>query len=134
VSYDFELSCTLPAPPEAIYEAWLNSAAHGAMTGGVAKASKKVGAAISAWDGYITGRNIELVHGERIVQSWRTAEFAADDPDSTITVTLTPVKAGALLTLLHRNVPDGHTSYEEGGWRDHYFAPMKAYFARKFPR
>ncbi|MGD0187271.1 MAG: SRPBCC domain-containing protein [Roseiarcus sp.] len=134
MSYDFKLSCTLRAPPEAVYEAWLSSAAHGAMTGGKAKASKKVGAAFSAWDGYITGRNIELVPGKRIVQSWRTSEFAADDPDSTIAVVLTPVKAGARLTLSHSNVPDGQTSYEKGGWRDHYFEPMKAYFARKFPR
>ena len=134
VSYDFELSCTLPAPPEAVYEAWLNSAAHGAMTGAKAKASKKVGAAFSAWDGYIVGKNIELVPGKRIVQSWRTSEFGADDPDSTITLTLTPINAGARLTLSHRNVPDGQTSYEKGGWRDNYFEPMKVYFARKFPR
>ncbi len=134
MSYDFKLTCTLPAPPEAIYEAWLTSAAHSAMTGGEAKASKTVGAAFSAWDGYIVGRNIELVPGKRIVQSWRTSEFGPDDSDSTITVTLTPVKAGARLTLSHRNVPDGQTSYEKGGWQDNYFAPMKAYFARKFPQ
>ena len=130
MSYDFELSCTLPAPPEAVYEAWLNSAAHSAMTGGKAKASKKVGAAFSAWGGYIVGKNIELVPGKRIVQSWRASEFGADDPDSTITVTLTPVKAGARLTLLHEGVPDGQTSYENGGWRENYFEPIQAYFRR----
>ncbi len=81
MSYDFELSCTLPASPEAVYEAWLSSAAHGAMTGAKTKASKRVGAAFSAWDGYIVGKNIELVPGKRIVQSWRTSEFGADDPD-----------------------------------------------------
>ncbi len=81
MSYDFELSCTLPASPQAVYEAWLNSAAHSAMTGGKAKASKRVGAAFSAWDGYIVGKNIELVPGARIVQSWRASDFADDDPD-----------------------------------------------------
>ncbi len=134
MSYDFKLSCILPAPPEAVYEAWLSGPAHGAMTGGKATASKRIGAAFSAWDGYITGKNIELVTGKRIVQSWRTSEFADDDPDSTIAVVLTPVKAGARLTLSHSDVPDGQTSYEKGGWRDNYFEPMKAYFARKFPR
>ena len=73
------------------------------MTGGKAKASKKVGAAFSAWDGYIVGKNIELVPGKRIVQSWRTSEFAADDPDSTITLTSTPIEArSARSTLTHR--------------------------------
>jgi hypothetical protein len=29
-------------------------------------------------------------------------------------------------------VPDGeeHKGYEEGGWADNYFKPMKAYFAK----
>ena len=61
------------------------------MTGAKAKASKKVGAAFSAWDGYIVGKNVELVPGKRIVQSWRTSEFGPNDPDSTITVTLAPI-------------------------------------------
>jgi activator of HSP90 ATPase len=129
MTYDFELSCTIPATPEATYEAWLDSAAHSAMTGGEAEASNKIGAPHSAWDGYITGENVELAPGTRIVQKWRTSEFAADDPDSTIIIALTPVKTGTKLTLTHRGVPNGQTSYEKHGWRDHYFKPMKAYFA-----
>jgi hypothetical protein len=31
-------------------------------------------------------------------------------------------------------VPDGHTSYERGGWQDHYFKPMKAYFTKQAGR
>ena len=130
MSYEFELVCELPASPQAVYDAWLSSAGHSAMTGAKAKASKKVGAAYSAWDGYIVGRNLELAEGERIVQSWRTSEFAPSDPDSTITVTLTAHGDGARLSLRHAGVPDGQTAYENGGWRDFYFEPMKAYFAR----
>jgi activator of HSP90 ATPase len=131
VTYDFKLSCSLPASPETIYETWLDSDGHSAMTGGKAKMSKKVGAEVSAWDGYITGKNIELIKGRRIVQSWRTTQFSAAASDSVITVTLAPSKTGARLTLRHSKVPDGQTSYEEGGWQDHYFTPMKEYFAKK---
>jgi activator of HSP90 ATPase len=130
MSYDFELVCELPASPQAVYEAWLSSAGHSAMTGAKAKASKKVGAAYSAWDGYIVGRNVELDPSRRIVQSWRATEFAADDPDSTVTIELTPLGAGTRLTLRHAGVPDGQTSYENEGWRKFYFEPMQAYFAR----
>ena len=58
---------------------------------------------------------------------------SAGDADSTITVTLTPAPGGAALTLEHANVPDGeeHKGYEEGGWADNYFKPMKAYFGKK---
>lgn len=131
MAYDFELVCELPASPHAVYDAWLSSAGHSAMTGAKAKASTKVGAAYSAWDGYIVGRNLELVPDRRIVQSWRTSEFAADDPNSTITIELTPLGAGTRLSLRHVGVPDGQTAYEKGGWRDNYFEPMKAYFARR---
>ena len=81
MTYDFKLSCTLPATPQAVYDAWLDSAAHGAMTGGAAKIAKHVGGPYSAWDGYIAGKTLELIPGKRIVQSWRTSEFAAGDPD-----------------------------------------------------
>jgi len=129
MSYDFALTCDLPAPPAKVYAAWLSSEGHSAMTGAEAEVSDVVGAPYTAWDGYIEGRNLELVAPTKIVQSWRTSEFTAADADSTVTVELAPTAAGTKLTLTHRNVPDGQTSYEKHGWREFYFEPMKAYFA-----
>ena len=73
--YTYTLRSIIPATPQQIYAAWLDSLAHSAMTGGKASMSDEIGAAISAWDGYITGRNLHLVRGKRIVQSWRTSRF-----------------------------------------------------------
>jgi uncharacterized protein YndB with AHSA1/START domain len=129
VPYNFTLATIIPASPQEIYDAWLDSVAHSAMTGSEASMSDAAGDAVSAFDGYISGRNLELVPGERIVQSWRTAEFEEDHPDSLITVTLEDADGGALLTLVHANVPDQLTSYEQGGWEEYYFEPMKAYFS-----
>jgi uncharacterized protein YndB with AHSA1/START domain len=126
--YTFTLTATIPASPVKIFEAWLDSIGHSEMTGGEATMSNEVGAEVTAWDGYISGRNLELVPGERIVQSWRTTEFADEDQDSIITVVLQEVDEGTLLTLEHRNVPDAHRSYEEGGWQSNYFEPMVPYF------
>ena len=128
MTYGFRLSRDLPATPQAVYDAWLDSAAHGAMTGSEAKIGKNVGDRYTAWDGYISGKTLELAPGRRIAQSWRTTEFDSKDPDSTIVVDLEPTKNGTQLTLTHRGVPNGQTSYENGGWRDFYFAPMQAYF------
>ena len=127
--YNFTLAAIIPASPQEIYDAWLDSVAHSAMTGSEASVSDAIGDAVSAFDGYISGRNLELVPGERIVQSWRTAEFEEDHADSLITVTLDDADGGALLTLVHTNVPDELTSYEQGGWAEYYFEPMKAYFS-----
>lgn len=127
--FAFTLTDVVPASPRRIYDAWLDSAGHTAMTGSAATAGPEVGAAFTAWDGYIGGRNLTLEPGRRIVQSWRTTRFTPDDPDSQIEVVLEQYDAGTRITLHHTNVPDGHTGYQDGGWQDHYFEPMKRYFA-----
>jgi uncharacterized protein YndB with AHSA1/START domain len=129
VPYNFTLTSLIPASPQEIYEAWLDSVTHSEMTGGQAIMSDEIGAEVSAYDGYITGRNLELVPAERIVQSWRTTQFADEHEDSLITVTLEDADTGALLTLVHTNVPDDQTSYERGGWEEYHFETMKAYFS-----
>ena len=129
--YDYSLTAFIPASARDIYNAWLDSLAHSEMTGGQANISSEPGAAFSTWDGYISGRNLELVPGERIVQAWRTTKFDEDHEDSIVTITLEDRDDGALLTLSHSNVPDTHLGYEQGGWHTHYFEPMIAYFTGK---
>jgi activator of HSP90 ATPase len=126
--FDFVVSDVIPATPQTIYDAWLTSAGHTAMTGATAEASAEPGAPFAAWDGYISGANLELEPYSRIVQRWRTTEFTDDDPDSQIEVLLEPVPQGTLVTIHHTNVPDGHLGYQDGGWQDNYFAPMKVFF------
>ncbi len=102
------------------------------MTGGQpASCSAALGGAFTVWNGYITGRNLALEPGKRTVQSWRTTKFTAPNPDSEIEVLLEPVSKGTRVTVNHRNVPDGHNSYRDGGWQRSYFDPMKAYFTTK---
>ena len=123
------VSDVIPATPADIYMAWLDSVAHAAMTGGgKAEASPEVGGEHSAWDGYISGMNLALYPGQRIEQSWRSTDFKPEDADSTLTVVLDPVDGGTKVTLVHANLPDHQTGYEQG-WRDWYLDPMKAYFA-----
>jgi len=110
--YSYTLTGIIPASPREVYEAWLDSVAHSQMTGGEATMSDEVGAEVSAWDGYITGRNLALVPCQRIVQSWRTSKFTDEHEDSIVTVTLEDVGEGTRLTLVHSNVSDNQTSYE----------------------
>jgi uncharacterized protein YndB with AHSA1/START domain len=131
MTFAFTVSATVPATPQAIYDAWLDGKQHGAMNGGgPATASKRVGGAFTAHDGYIGGKNLELEPGKRIVQAWRTTQFTDRDPDSQIEVTLKRVAGGTKVTLRHSNVPDGHDGYKSG-WKTHYFEPMKKYFSAK---
>jgi activator of HSP90 ATPase len=130
MGYDFEVSDVLPGTPEAIYRAWMTSDGHSAMTGASAEVDARPGGAFEAWDGYITGRTLVLEPGRRIVQSWRTSEFSEADADSRIEVLLEPVDGGTKITIRHTNVPDGQVGYEQGGWQENYFDPMRSYFAQ----
>jgi activator of HSP90 ATPase len=127
-TYDFEQSDVIPATPQAVYDAWMSGEGHAAMTGGGAEVDPRVGGEFTAWDGYIWGRTLELEPGARIVQSWRTSDFEDDDADSQIEVLLAPAPGGTELRLRHTGVPADQLGYENGGWRDNYFEPMKTYF------
>jgi uncharacterized protein YndB with AHSA1/START domain len=126
----FEVSTFIPATPSVVYRAWLNSEEHAAMTGGAANVNAEVGGSFEAWDGYIQGVNLELEADRRILQSWRTTEFAEDDPNSFIEVLLERVEGGTQLTLRHTNLPDHGLQYRQG-WVESYFEPMQAYFSAK---
>ncbi len=123
-----KLDITLPASPQEIYDAWMSSEGHTAMTGSAAEVDPKVGGLFTAWEGYISGKNLELEPYRRFVQSWRTTEFPKDAADSKIEVLLEAVKKGTKLTLIHTEMPEGSAEEYRKGWEDYYFKPMKDYF------
>ena len=124
----FTLSENIAAKPAEIYEAWLSSEGHSAMTGSPAKVDGKVGGQFSAWDGYIFGKTLELTTDQRIVQTWRTTEFPDDAADSHLEVLLAAVPEGTKITLTHSDMPEDQVDSYRQGWKDFYFKPMKAYF------
>ena len=125
----FEISTMLPASAQQVYEAWLSSDEHSAMTGGAAQIDPTVGGKFNAWDGYITGTTLELEPQRRIVQSWRTAEFPAGALDSRLEILLEEDAEGTRLTLKHSDIPAGQGSAYESGWVSNYFDPMQDYFS-----
>ncbi|HEY5267470.1 MAG TPA: SRPBCC domain-containing protein [Acidimicrobiales bacterium] len=131
MTYDFEVSGQISTTPQEIYEAWLSSEGHSAMTGGLAHVDPVLGGAFDAWDGYIHGKNLVLEPYTRIVQSWRSAQFTDEHEDSTIEVLLTANNDGTLMTIRHTNVPDDQLGYEKGGWERSYVTPMQGHFASK---
>ena len=120
----FEVQDRFAVTPHVLYRAWLDSAEHGAMTGSGARIDPKPGGIFSAWDGYISGTTVELVEDQRIVQSWRTTEFAESDADSRLEITLKSEGEGTVITLRHTEIPDGQGESYKQGWTDYYFNPM----------
>ncbi len=130
MSVAFEVSEWFAATPEEVYDAWLTSDEHSRMTGSPARVSNRIGEDFQAWDGYIKGRNVELERPRRIVQHWRTTEFAESDPDSLLEVLLAVENGGTRVTIRHSGLPEHGMQYREG-WIEAYFMPMKEYFEHK---
>src|SRR5262245_23616621 len=95
----------VPAAPEEVYEAFVNASKHAAFTESPATGSGRVGGKFTAWDGYISGVNRELVKGKRIVQDWKTSEWPEGAGPSTLELTFGAVKGGTEICMIHSNVP-----------------------------
>lgn len=126
----FTIKTIFEVPASKIYKAWLSTESHTAMTGGEASISDNVGDEFTAWDGYIFGKNLELTPHSRILQSWRTTEFEANETDSLLEILLEETDGRTEVTLIHTNLP-AHGEQYKIGWDDHYFQPMKVYFSEK---
>ena len=91
----------LPATPGRIYSAYMDSAEHEAFTNnGPASISDDVGGAFSCHGGAISGRNVELVAGKRIVQAWRVASWPAG-VYSLVRIDLEPAGTQTRVKLTH---------------------------------
>jgi activator of HSP90 ATPase len=129
MSQELHMDTLISATPERVYAAWLDSAAHGAMTGSPAEIDPRTGGNFSAWDGYIRGATLEFDPPRRILQAWRTTEFAEDDPDSLLEVLFAAEGSSTRLILHHTHIPAGQEEGYRQGWEEFYFQPMQEYFS-----
>ena len=113
------------AAPEAIYGALADSRRRSALTGRKASISPKVGGAFSTDNGRVTGVNVDLVPGKRLVHAWRRDDFP-EGAYSMAAITLAPTPAGGTeLVLTHRGVPKHLIPETEDYWREIYWARIK---------
>jgi activator of HSP90 ATPase len=124
VSKPIQQTVTFKANPHEVYEALMDSKKHAAFSGSRASISREVGGEYSAYDGYITGKNVELAPDRKIVQSWRASDWP-EGKFSTVTFVLLPIPEGTRLNFTHVEVPDGTEAEFEQGWIDNYWEPMK---------
>jgi len=118
------------AAPASVYDAFVNARKHAAFTQSPASGRARVGAAFTAWGGYISGVHRQLVKDRKIVQDWRTTEWPEGAPPSTLVLTFTRVKGGTKIRMVHSNVPAAQASSYRQGWKDYYWIPLKAYFSK----
>ncbi|WXG46801.1 MAG: SRPBCC family protein [Candidatus Atabeyarchaeum deiterrae] len=121
----------IAATPDEVYDAYMDAKKHAAFTGSKATCDPKIGGKFTAWDGYISGKNLELEKGKKIVQEWVTTDWLDGYLPSKLELTLSKIKGGTELSMVHSNVPEEQAEDIKQGWVDFYWAPMKKYFDKQ---
>lgn len=115
---------TIGASAHDVYEALMDSRKHARFSGAAAKISRKVGGGISAYGGYITGANLELVPDKKIRQSWHAQDFP-EGHDSEVIFSLSEADGKTRIAFTHKRVPEASYAGIKQGWKDYYWTPMK---------
>jgi uncharacterized protein YndB with AHSA1/START domain len=86
------------------------------------------GGAFSFFGGYVTGRNIELVPNERIVQAWRAGSWP---PGIYSIAKFDLVEQGSDTKMVfdHTGFPKGDAEHLVEGWKTNYWAPLSKFLA-----
>ena len=114
-----------------LYNTYVNAKEHSAAIGSSAKIQNKEGTKFSAWDSYITGKNLQLVKNKLIVQSWRESDWSKSDIDSTFILSFGQKGKDGIINMVHVNVPDKRAGGIKKGWNTYYWDLWKKYFAEK---
>jgi activator of HSP90 ATPase len=92
--------------------------------------SARVGGAFALFGGYISGRNLDMVPGTRLVQAWRTKSWDAG-AYSIVSFALAGDGANCQLTFEQRGFPQSQGSSLAYGWRVHYWDPLTKFLAQR---
>jgi uncharacterized protein YndB with AHSA1/START domain len=121
----------IPASPQEVYDAYVDPKKHSEFTDAKATGKPVVGGKMTAWDGYIFGKYLELEPGKRIVQEWTTTDWVEGYGPSKLELTLCKVPEGTELVMVHSDVPEEQVDELTDGWFESYWNPLKEYFSNK---
>jgi activator of HSP90 ATPase len=91
--------------------------------------SRDVGGPFTLFGGYITGRHVEMVPDELLVQAWRAGSWKKDDY-SIVKFALSAEGSECKLVLDHRGFPEGQGKSLAYGWGVHYWEPLAKLLAQ----
>jgi len=125
-----QMAAYLPAPPERLFDAYLDPGIHSAFTGSPVTIAPKAGAEFRAFDGALSGCILHLLPKRLIVQSWRASHWSPEDLDSTLILTFWPDREGTRIELVQVNVADHDFAGVSQGWGKYYWTPWREYLEK----
>lgn len=123
------IAASLPAPPDKLFDTYLDAEVHAAFTGFPVTVEARAGAPFRAFNDMLSGTIIHVAPKRLIVQTWRSANWPAAAIDSVLTLSFWPENSGARIELVHVNVPEEDFAGVSQGWEKYYWTPWRAYLA-----
>jgi activator of HSP90 ATPase len=93
-----------------------------------AEIARQAGGAFALFGGYITGRHVELLPNQRIVQAWRTGDWPPG-VYSIVKFELVGQGSGTRIVFDHTGFPKGEAEDLASGWKAHYWEPLEKLLA-----
>jgi activator of HSP90 ATPase len=108
--------------PEQLFDVFMDPEKHTRLTGAKVSVNQEVGSDFTAFNGVVTGKNLLIVPGRMIVQSWRGNVWSEADLDSIQILTFDEIPGGGQITLIHANCPDQLIER----WNELYWEPLRS--------
>ncbi len=124
-----EQTVTFKATPMQVYEMLMDSKNHESLSGEKAEISNHVGGAFTAWGSHISGFNLVLKPGSKIVQAWRATGWWPDHYSIAI-FDIEAAEDGTKLSFTQIGIPPERYSGHYRGWIEAYWTPMQEVFER----
>jgi len=121
------MAASLPAPPDKLFDMYLDAASHAAFTGLPVSIEPRAGGRFRAFDEMLSGTILHVEPKRLIVQTWRSANWPAEAIDSVLILSFWSERDGARIELVHVNVPEEDFAGVSQGWEKYYWTSWRAY-------
>ena len=127
-----EKTYRIKASPERVWAALTDATLQAKWTGAGARFDARAGGKYQLWDDYVSGEIVEFVPPKRLKQTWIPNNWAIQN--SAVTFTLTKIRGGTQVDLLHENVQPEDYEGTANGWDEVYVGAIKAMLEAENPK
>lgn len=124
-----EQSYLIKATAEQVWRALTVPELMSQWSGQPAEYDARVGGSYRLWTDYVTGEIVACEPSARLAQTWKPNNWTITD--SVVTFTLTPVRGGTRVDLVHENVQPEDFEGTQNGWKEVYVGAIKKMLEQK---
>ncbi len=121
---DFKYKVKMKAEMVDVWMAFTSASSMELWTGYYADFKPEPGSEFSLWEGDITGKVLEVVPNEKLVEQWY---FEGENVESIATLKFFQEKNKVTVELSHINIPDDAYENIMDGWVEYYLGGIKTF-------